>query len=182
MQIPIIMPQLGESIVLPEAAIIQISTRASPATASAAEPGHQRSSRTNKATMTVTSPCSGRIEKFTVELNESYAVGAVLGQIEATKEEAARLGLDIPAPVKANETDRGSVNRKQTSAARPGANSPVRGLPVPANAKGASYLSPRLKARMDELCLHAADLAGIAGSGAVGRVTVEDSREIHRAS
>ncbi len=27
----------------------------------------------------------------------------------------------------------------------------VRGLPVPANAAGASYLSPRLKARMDEL-------------------------------
>jgi len=50
----------------------------------------------------------------------------------------------------------------------------VRGLPVPANAAGASYLSPRLKARMDELGLHAADLAGVAGSGAAGRVTVED--------
>jgi pyruvate/2-oxoglutarate dehydrogenase complex dihydrolipoamide acyltransferase (E2) component len=50
----------------------------------------------------------------------------------------------------------------------------IRGLPVPANAAGASYLSPRLKARMDELGLHAADLAGIAGSGAAGRVTVED--------
>jgi pyruvate/2-oxoglutarate dehydrogenase complex dihydrolipoamide acyltransferase (E2) component len=45
---------------------------------------------------------------------------------------------------------------------------------VPANAAGASYLSPRLKARMDELGLHAADLAGVAGSGAAGRVTVED--------
>ena len=50
----------------------------------------------------------------------------------------------------------------------------VRGLPVPANAAGASYLSPRLKARMDELGLHAADLAGVAGSGAAGRVTIED--------
>ena len=50
----------------------------------------------------------------------------------------------------------------------------MRGLPVPANAAGASYLSPRLKARMDELGLHAADLAGMAGSGAAGRVTVED--------
>jgi pyruvate/2-oxoglutarate dehydrogenase complex dihydrolipoamide acyltransferase (E2) component len=50
----------------------------------------------------------------------------------------------------------------------------VRGLPVPANAAGASYLSPRLKARMHELGLSAADLAGIAGSGAAGRVTVED--------
>ena len=50
----------------------------------------------------------------------------------------------------------------------------VRGLPVPANAAGASYMSPRMKARMNELGLHAADLAGIAGSGAAGRVTIED--------
>ena len=59
----------------------------------------------------------------------------------------------------------GSRNRVQPT---------VRGLPVPANAAGASYLSPRLKARMHELGLSAADLAGIAGSGAAGRVTVED--------
>src|SRR6185503_7985021 len=50
----------------------------------------------------------------------------------------------------------------------------VRGLPVPAHASGASYMSPRMKARMDELGLHAADLAGIAGSGAAGRVTIQD--------
>jgi pyruvate/2-oxoglutarate dehydrogenase complex dihydrolipoamide acyltransferase (E2) component len=35
-------------------------------------------------------------------------------------------------------------------------------------------MSPRLKARMAELGLHAADLAGIAGSGAAGRLTIED--------
>jgi pyruvate/2-oxoglutarate dehydrogenase complex dihydrolipoamide acyltransferase (E2) component len=106
-------------------------------------------------------------------LNESYAVGAVLGQIEATKEEMARLGLDAPAPEKPDESD--------VPAPAPGSNGrqsrvqpTVRGLPVPANAAGASYLSPRLKARMDELGLHAADLAGIAGSGAAGRVTIED--------
>jgi pyruvate/2-oxoglutarate dehydrogenase complex dihydrolipoamide acyltransferase (E2) component len=50
----------------------------------------------------------------------------------------------------------------------------VRGLPVPAYAAGASYMSPRMKARMNELGLHAADLAGIAGSGAAGRVTIQD--------
>src|SRR5260370_41510870 len=33
---------------------------------------------------------------------------------------------------------------------------------------------PRMKARMNELGLHAADLAGIAGSGAAGRVTIQD--------
>jgi pyruvate/2-oxoglutarate dehydrogenase complex dihydrolipoamide acyltransferase (E2) component len=166
-QIPIIMPQLGESIA--EAAIINFLV----------QPGDDVKAdqdlievETNKATMSVTSPCSGRVEKFTVQLNESYAVGAVLGQIETTKEEAARLGLDAPAPVKSSDTERAS---KPETNIRSGRVQPtVRGLPVPANAKGASYLSPRLKARMDELGLHAADLSGIAGSGAAGRVTVED--------
>src|SRR5258706_11528310 len=35
-------------------------------------------------------------------------------------------------------------------------------------------MSPRMKAGMNELGLHAADLAGIAGSGAAGRVTIQD--------
>jgi len=166
-QIPIIMPQLGESIA--EAAIINFLVK----------PGDDVKAdqdlievETNKATMSVTSPCSGRVEKFSVQLNESYAVGAVLGQIEATAEEAARLGFDIPAPSKTADTER--VSKPETNRRSGRVQPTVRGLPVPANAKGASYLSPRLKARMDELGLHAADLAGIAGSGAAGRVTIED--------
>jgi len=166
MKIPIIMPQLGESIA--EARIVNFVVK----------PGDNVEAdqdiievETDKATMTVASPCKGKIEKFTAQLNESYAVGATLGQIEATKEEAARLGLDI-VPAKNLETEQLS---KSDSNRRSGRVQPtVRGLPVPANAAGASYLSPRLKARMDELGLHAADLAGVAGSGAAGRVTVED--------
>jgi len=166
-QIPIIMPQLGESIA--EAKVVNFLTK----------PGDTVEAdqdlievETNKATMAVTSPCRGCLEKFTAQLNESYPVGAVLGRIEATQEEAVRLGLDVPAPAKTSDTDRlsksdgnGGKNRVQPT---------VRGLPVPANAAGASYLSPRLKARMHELGLSAADLAGIPGSGAAGRVTVED--------
>ena len=166
-QIPIIMPQLGESIA--EAAIINFLV----------QPGDKVKIdqelievETNKATMTVTAPCSGRVEKFSVQLNESYAVGAVLGQIEATNEEALRLGLNDPAPAKSADTER--VSKPETIRRSGRVQPTVRGLPVPANAKGASYLSPRLKARMDELGLHAADLAGIAGSGAAGRVTIED--------
>ena len=167
MQIPIIMPQLGESIA--EANIINFLVK----------PGDNVEAdqdlievETDKATMTVASPCKGQIEKFTAQLNESYAVGATLGQIEATKEEAARLGLDV-AHEKTSDTQhisKSEANGRDRSRVQP----TIRGLPVPANAAGASYLSPRLKARMDELGLHAADLAGIAGSGAAGRVTVED--------
>jgi pyruvate/2-oxoglutarate dehydrogenase complex dihydrolipoamide acyltransferase (E2) component len=35
-------------------------------------------------------------------------------------------------------------------------------------------MSPRMKARMHELGLREADLAGVAGSGAGGRVTIQD--------
>lgn len=167
LQIPIIMPQLGESIA--EATIVSYLVK----------PGDTVEAdqnlievETDKATMTVASPCKGRIKNLTAQLNESYAVGAVLGQIEATKEEAARSGLDIPSPTKSSDTER-FVAADQNGRKR-GVQPTVRGLPVPANAAGASYLSPRLKARMDELGLHAADLAGVAGSGAAGRVTIED--------
>ena len=165
--IPIIMPQLGESIA--EAAIINFLV----------QPGDQVEGgqdlievETNKATMTVTAPCGGRIESFSAQLNESYAVGDVLGKIEVTAEEAKRFGLDVPAPAKSSDTE---IQVKQQPAGKSSRVEPtIRGLPVPANATGASYMSPRLKARMHELGLSAADLAGIAGSGAAGRVTVED--------
>jgi pyruvate/2-oxoglutarate dehydrogenase complex dihydrolipoamide acyltransferase (E2) component len=165
--IPIIMPQLGESIA--EAVIINFLVK--PGDTVAADQ-NLIEVETNKATMTVTSPCSGHLAKFTVQLNQSYAVGEVLGQIEVTEDEAKRLGIAIPF----SEKKSGAESFPQTAPnIRSGRVEPtVRGLPVPANAAGASYLSPRLKARMDELGLHTADLAGVAGSGAAGRVTVED--------
>ena len=165
--IHIIMPQLGESIA--EARVVQFLVK----------PGdHVEADQdlieveTDKATMTVASPCKGRLENFSAQLDESYAVGAKLGQIEATPEEAARLGMDEAAPQPCSDTE--LLAKSESSAHKSGVQPTVRGLPVPANAAGASYLSPRLKARMDELGLHAADLAGVAGSGAAGRVTVQD--------
>ncbi|MGH7938907.1 MAG: 2-oxo acid dehydrogenase subunit E2, partial [Bryobacteraceae bacterium] len=47
-------------------------------------------------------------------------------------------------------------------------------MPVPVGAKGAGYLSPRVRARMAELKLTQADLAGIGGSGNAGRITTKD--------
>jgi len=166
-QIPIIMPQLGESIA--EANIIGFLVKPG----DTVEAGQDLIEvETNKANMTVTSPCGGRIEKLTAQLNESYPVGATLGRIETTKEEIARLGLEISAPPKPGDTDR--VSKQDANGMWGRVQPTVRGLPVPANAAGASFLSPRLKARMTELGLSAADLAGVAGSGAAGRVTVED--------
>ena len=170
--IPIIMPQLGESIA--EATIVSFLVK----------PGDLVEAdqdiievETNKANMNVASPASGRLASLAVELSESYAVGTVLGEIEVTTEEIIRLGLDTPAPAKPfgdTEIIETSGAKSATADSRRGVKPTVRGLPVPANAAGASYMSPRMKARMHELGLHAADLAGIAGSGAAGRVTIED--------
>jgi pyruvate/2-oxoglutarate dehydrogenase complex dihydrolipoamide acyltransferase (E2) component len=165
--IPIIMPQLGESIA--EAKVISFLVKPSDLVEADQDLVEVE---TNKAAMTVTSPCRGRIEKLTAQLGENYAVGAMLGRIEATQEELARLGLDVSAPAKTGDTDR--ISNAEAGGGKYRVQPTVRGLPVPANAAGASFLSPRLKARMHELGLSAADLAGIAGSGAAGRVTVED--------
>src|SRR5579862_9332464 len=166
-QIPIIMPQLGESIA--EANIISFLVKPGDTIAAGQD---LIEVETNKATMTVTAPCGGRVEAFTAQLNESYPVGATLGRIETTKEEAARLGLETSVSPKPGDTDR--VSKSDANGSRSRVQPTVRGLPVPANAAGASFLSPRLKARMTELGLSAADLAGVAGSGAAGRVTIED--------
>lgn len=165
------MPQLGESIA--EATIVQLLV----------QPGDDVGSdqdvievETNKATMNVTSPAAGKVGEFTVSLNESYAVGAVLGYLEVTEDEAEKRGLSSGAPATASAPESASGGNGTKSRHTPPAQvePTVRGLPVPAHAAGASYMSPRMKARMAELGLHAADLSGIAGSGAAGRVTVDD--------
>jgi len=167
--IPIIMPQLGESIA--EATVLQFLVK----------PGDHLETdqdimevETSKATMNVTSPCPGTIAKFIVKVGESCAVGAILGYVEASAEDAARLGLDSAVPEQNGEAEDESTQVPGDSRSRRKVQPTVRGLPVPANAAGASYMSPRMKARMMELGLHAADLAGLPGSGAAGRVTIQD--------
>lgn len=169
-QIPIIMPQLGESIA--EATVVRLLVK----------PGDEVKTdqdvmevETNKATMNVPTPCPGRVEKILVKVDESYPVGAVLGYLEVSAETAARLGLDKPASSGSETNGSHDTEHKALADGKPkGVKPTVRGLPVPADAAGASYMSPRMKARMAELGLHAADLSGIAGSGAAGRLTIQD--------
>ncbi|HVR35193.1 MAG TPA: 2-oxo acid dehydrogenase subunit E2 [Methylomirabilota bacterium] len=170
-QVPIIMPQLGESIA--EATVVQLLADAGAAVAADQDVIEVE---TNKATMTVTAPGQGRVTRWLIQLNESYPVGAVLGYLEVSDAEARRLGLDQPAPAGAKEPASKShpMGSESSSSGRSVVEPTVRGLPVPAHAGGASYMSPRMKARMNELGLHAADLSGIAGSGAAGRVTIQD--------
>jgi pyruvate/2-oxoglutarate dehydrogenase complex dihydrolipoamide acyltransferase (E2) component len=170
-QIPIIMPQLGEAIA--EATVVAFHIKVGDQVAVDQDVIEVE---TNKATMNVSSPCTGKVARLLVSLNESYPVGAVLGYLEATEEEARRLGLEQCGAGQKGASEQGAAGETESSdtASRRKVQPTVRGLPVPAHAAGASYMSPRMKARMEELGLHAADLAGLAGSGSAGRVTIQD--------
>lgn len=161
------MPQLGESIA--EATIISFLVQAGDAVEADQDIIEVE---TNKATMNVTSPCRGRVEKWIAVPNESYPVGSTLGHLEATKEDAGRVGFDT-AMIQSQNGGAAETDRPKSDS-RTRVQPTVRGLPVPANAEGASYMSARMKARIHELGLNAADLAGVAGSGAAGRVTIQD--------
>ena len=81
-EIPIIMPQLGESIA--EATIVTIAVK----------PGEEVAAdqdilevETNKAGMSVTTPCPGRVEQLLVEIQQRYPVGAILGYLDVSDHE-----------------------------------------------------------------------------------------------
>src|SRR5919204_900607 len=174
-QVPIIMPQLGESIA--EATIVDIKVK----------PGEEVADdqeiidvETNKAVMGVTTPCKGKIDTITVQLKETYPVGAVLGYVEASEEDAARFAKHAPPPLQrevaeeipARADQEVAPARERKIAARDGDR--AGDLPVPAITKGATFMSPRVRARMAELRLTTADLAGIMGTGAGNRITIKD--------
>ena len=170
------MPQLGESIA--EATIVSINV----------QPGEKVAAdqeiievETNKAVMGVTTPCAGEIAKIDAQVKETYPIGAVLGFIEASEKDAARFAKQAPPPEVQREMTEEIPGRSEESAKAEKTKSngaratvPTDGLPVPAAAKGAGFLSPRVRARMAELQLTNADLAGIAGTGSGNRVTIKD--------
>ncbi len=187
------MPQLGES--MAEATIVAIKV----------QPGDKVSAdqeiievETDKAVMGVTTPCPGEIAKIDAQVKGTYAVGAVLGYIEASEADAARFVKRAPEPpkgdvakevpgredegAKAGRTQNGTGSHFQVDETglppvAAGSHFQVDQagvLPVPAGAKGVGYFSPRVRARMAELQLTQADLAGIAGTGSSGRLTIKD--------
>lgn len=184
-QVPIIMPQLGESIA--EATIVEIKVKSGDEVLADQE---IIDVETQKAVMGVTTPCKGRIDKITAQLNQTYPIGTVLGYVEASAEDAARFKKSAPAPpqrevaeeipARADQEVRESkphfaIDGEGYKTFAPTSRSSVGdGLPVPATLKGASFVSPRVRARMQELNLTTADLAGIMGTGAGNRVTVRD--------
>jgi pyruvate/2-oxoglutarate dehydrogenase complex dihydrolipoamide acyltransferase (E2) component len=174
-QVPITMPQLGESIA--EATVVALKVKPGDKVVADQEIIEVE---TNKAVMSVTTPCAGEIKTITAEVQGTYPIGAVLGYVEGSEQDAAKFAKNAPKPsaesVASEVPGRDEATAKAVAAKKTnGAMAQTRGgLPVPAGAKGAGYLSPRIRARMAELQLTNADLAGILGSGTAGRVTVRD--------
>ncbi|MDQ3198037.1 MAG: 2-oxo acid dehydrogenase subunit E2 [Verrucomicrobiota bacterium] len=187
-KVPITMPQLGES--MAEATIVAIKVKPGEKVAVDQEVIEVE---TDKAVMGVTTPCAGEIASIEAEVKKVYEVGAVLGYIEASEADAARFTKtadeppegDVAAEVpgrdeggKANGSgSHFQVDEKELAKVPTGSHFQVDQtgvLPVPVGTKGAGYMSPRVRARMSELKLTQADLAGVAGSGNAGRVTIKD--------
>ena len=190
-KVPILMPQLGESIA--EATVLRLLV----STGEKVEADQEIFEvETNKATMGVTTVCSGVLTDILIKEGDSVVVGSCMAMVEASEEEIERSGArplgDDEAPSLPGSpesvptlpsTDGGAGNdtgvhfqvtgefREQSN---PVVQPSVRGLPVPVGMKGAHSLSPRMKARMDELGMRASDIAFITGSGSGGRVTIDD--------
>lgn len=182
--IQILMPQLGESIA--EATIVRVLVETGQEVEAGADVFEVE---TNKATMAVGSPCAGRMGQITAQVQNSYPVGANLAAFEISDADAQSMGFSEAesaaaaagatsgrSPTPNSESLHFQFNEEDNITAYQPRVEPVvgGGLPVPAGATGAGYISPRMRARMNELGLNASDLAGIAGTGAGGRVTVED--------
>src|SRR4026208_2155716 len=106
-QVPIIMPQLGESIA--EATVINLLVKEGDRVEADQDVIEVE---TNKATMNVTAPGAGRVDKLVAKLNKAYPVGAVRGRLEVTEEEFERLGLDTGHEPEPATAPNGNGNQK----------------------------------------------------------------------
>src|SRR3954452_2290390 len=93
--VPITMPQLGES--MAEATIVAINVKPGDKVVADQEIIEVE---TDKAVMGVTTPCPGEIAKIDAEVKGTYAVGAILGYVEASESDAARFQKRAPQPPK----------------------------------------------------------------------------------
>jgi len=178
--VPILMPQLGESIA--EATVIRLGVAVGDAVRTDQEIIEVE---TNKAVMGVTTLCDGIVSEIKALEGVSYSVGSLLGLLEVTEEEVARTGVDTIESIDAKklaEQEQKPAGEENLHFALDGDSyeeipiiiPSVKGLPVPTGVMGAHYISPRMRARMDDMGLREADISAVVGTGAGGRVTVED--------
>ena len=97
--VPILMPQLGESIA--EATVIRLGVAVGDVVQTDQEVIEVE---TNKAVMSVTTLCDGIVAEIRAQEGISYAVGSILGTLQVTEEEVARTGVDTVDSVPSTES------------------------------------------------------------------------------
>ncbi len=180
--VPILMPQLGESIA--EATVIRLGIAVGDRVRTDQEIIEVE---TNKAVMGVTTLCDGVVSELRAQEGISYSVGTLLGLLDVTDEEITRTGVESLESIEAKRAATSQSNSPAQTEANlhfaldddayeeaPAVVPSVKGLPVPTGVMGAHYISPRMRARMNDLGIREADISAIVGTGAGGRVTVED--------
>lgn len=180
--VPILMPQLGESIA--EATIVRLGVAVGDSVLTDQEIIEVE---TNKAVMGVTTLCDGVVSEIRAQEGVSYSVGTLLGLLDVTEEEIVRTGVESLESIEAKRAASNLAAVSPQAEANlhfaldddayeeaPAVVPSVKGLPVPTGVLGAHYISPRMRARMDDLGIREADISAIVGTGAGGRVTVED--------
>jgi len=178
--VPILMPQLGESIA--EATIVRLLVAVGDTVRADQDIIEVE---THKAIMSVTTLCNGTVAELRAKEGVSYSVGSLLGLLDVSAEEIARTGVETLESIAAkpsaaspgaapNENNVHFSMEDDGYEEAPAVVPSVKGLPVPIGVMGAHYISPRMRARMDDLGLREADISAVVGTGAGGRVTVED--------
>ncbi len=177
--VPILMPQLGESIA--EATVIRLGIAVGDTVSADQEIIEVE---TQKAMMSVTTLCEGVVSELRATEGTSYAVGSVLGLLDVTDEEVEKTGVETLESGETKRQEAAAANPEEANLhfaidddayeEAPAVVPSVKGLPVPTGTLGAHYISPRMRARMDDLGIREADISAIVGTGAGGRVTVED--------
>jgi pyruvate/2-oxoglutarate dehydrogenase complex dihydrolipoamide acyltransferase (E2) component len=183
--VPILMPQLGESIA--EATIVRLQVAVGDTVRADQDIIEVE---TNKAVMNVTTLCNGTVAEIRAKEGVSYSVCSVLGLLDVSAAEIARTGVETLESLEAKRSAANPSSQSQNADPKdanlhfaldddgyeeaPAVVPSVKGLPVPIGVMGAHYISPRMRARMDDLGLREADISAVVGTGAGGRVTVED--------
>src|SRR5260221_3484931 len=139
-KVPIIMPQLGETI--SESTIVLYWVVVGDTVETDQE---IIEFDTNKAVMGVTTPCAGRIESFSASVNEAYPIGTVLGYVEASVEDAERLNAAGAGPI----AERAAQIEPETVSFE--SNEWAPGISVPIRSEGGPIASARVTVRLDVL-------------------------------
>lgn len=169
-RVPILMPQLGESIA--EATLVQSHIKEGDEVTADQE---ILEVETNKSLLQVSAPAAGKVTELIAKPQQTYPVGAILGYLEVDDADLvshAELPETEPSILQDQKlAEPALVTAMETSGAKAGFSNPTSGWAAKSEF---GFLSPRVKSQLAEMGLQEVDLSAIPGTGAGGRITARD--------